>query len=108
MSATTQTDVTVDVTDPDGSTNGTVNLPASIFAVVTNVPPIHQVVSAEPAPARPGTHNVKTGGEVRGGGKKPYRQKGTGRARQGSIRAPQFAGGGIVHGPNPRDYSQRT
>src|SRR5690625_2393162 len=108
MSATTQTDVTVDVTDPDGSTNGTVNLPASIFDVVTNVPLIHQVVTAQLAAARRGTHKVKTRGEVRSGGKKPYRQKGTGRARQGSIRAPQFAGGGIVHGPTPRDYSQRT
>src|SRR5690625_3492084 len=108
MSATTQTDVTVDVTDPDGSTNGTVNLPASIFDVVTNVPLIHQVVVAQLAAARQGTAKTKTRGEVRGGGKKPYRQKGTGRARQGSIRAPQYAGGGVVHGPVPRDYTQRT
>src|SRR3954464_5391914 len=69
---------------------------------------MHQVVVAQLAAARQGTHKVKTRGEVRGGGRKPYRQKGTGRARQGSTRAPQFAGGGVVHGPVPRDYSQRT
>jgi large subunit ribosomal protein L4 len=86
----------------------TPNLPADIFDVQTNVPLIHQVVVAQLAAARSGTHSTKTRGEVRGGGRKPYRQKGTGRARQGSTRAPQFAGGGIVHGPQPRDYSQRT
>jgi large subunit ribosomal protein L4 len=86
----------------------TPNLPAEIFDVQTNVPLIHQVVVAQLAAARQGTHSTKTRGEVRGGGRKPYRQKGTGRARQGSTRAPQFAGGGIVHGPQPRDYSQRT
>ncbi|MGL4178388.1 MAG: 50S ribosomal protein L4 [Dermatophilaceae bacterium] len=86
----------------------TVDLPAEIFDVQTNVPLIHQVVVAQLAAARQGTHATKTRGEVRGGGRKPYRQKGTGRARQGSTRAPQFAGGGIVHGPQPRDYSQRT
>jgi large subunit ribosomal protein L4 len=85
-----------------------VDLPAEIFDVQTNVPLIHQVVVAQLAAARQGTHATKTRGEVRGGGKKPYRQKGTGRARQGSTRAPQFAGGGVVHGPQPRDYSQRT
>src|SRR5262245_65968698 len=69
---------------------------------------MHQVVVAQQAAARQGTHDTKTRGEVRGGGKKPYRQKGTGRARQGSTRAPQFAGGGVVHGPTPRDYAQRT
>ena len=74
----------------------------------TNVPLIHQVVVAQLAAARQGTHSTKTRGEVRGGGRKPYKQKGTGRARQGSTRAPQFAGGGVVHGPQPRDYSQRT
>ena len=79
-----------------------------IFAVQTNVPLIHQVVVAQLAAARQGTHSTKTRGEVRGGGAKPYRQKGTGRARQGSNRAPQFTGGGIVHGPTPRDYAQRT
>jgi large subunit ribosomal protein L4 len=86
----------------------TPNLPADIFDVQTNVPLIHQVVVAQLAAARQGTHSTKTRGEVRGGGRKPYRQKGTGRARQGSTRAPQFAGGGVVHGPQPRDYSQRT
>lgn len=85
-----------------------VELPADIFDVDTNVPLIHQVVVAQLAAARQGTHATKTRGEVRGGGKKPYKQKGTGRARQGSTRAPQFAGGGTVHGPQPRDYSQRT
>ncbi|MCE1179300.1 MAG: 50S ribosomal protein L4 [Micrococcales bacterium] len=83
-------------------------LPAEIFDVQTNVPLIHQVVVAQMAAARQGTHATKTRADVRGGGRKPYRQKGTGRARQGSTRAPQFAGGGIVHGPQPRDYSQRT
>ena len=86
----------------------TPNLPAEIFDVQTNVPLIHQVVVAQLAAARQGTHSTKTRGEVRGGGRKPYRQKGTGRARQGSTRAPQFAGGGTVHGPQPRDYTQRT
>lgn len=90
------------------ATRVSVELPAEIFGVQTNVPLIHQVVTAQLAAARQGTHSTKTRGEVRGGGKKPYRQKGTGRARQGSIRAPQFAGGGVVHGPQPRDYSQRT
>ncbi|NLW99655.1 MAG: 50S ribosomal protein L4 [Actinomycetales bacterium] len=85
-----------------------VDLPAEIFDVQTNVPLIHQVVTAQLAAARQGTHATKSRGEVRGGGTKPYRQKGTGRARQGSIRAPQFTGGGVVHGPQPRDYSQRT
>ena len=84
------------------------DLPAEIFDVQTNVPLIHQVVVAQLAAARQGTHSTKTRGEVRGGGAKPYRQKGTGRARQGSNRAPQFTGGGIVHGPTPRDYAQRT
>ncbi len=85
-----------------------VDLPAEIFDVQTNVPLIHQVVVGQLAAARQGTHSTKTRGEVRGGGRKPYRQKGTGRARQGSTRAPQFAGGGVVHGPQPRDYVQRT
>jgi large subunit ribosomal protein L4 len=85
-----------------------VDLPAEIFDVEVNVPLIHQVVVAQQAAARQGTHATKTRGAVRGGGRKPYRQKGTGRARQGSTRAPQFAGGGVVHGPQPRDYSQRT
>ncbi|RQN10016.1 50S ribosomal protein L4 [Aeromicrobium camelliae] len=85
-----------------------VDLPVDIFDVQVNVPLIHQVVTAQLAAARQGTHDTKTRGEVAGGGKKPYRQKGTGRARQGSIRAPQFAGGGTVHGPTPRKYDQRT
>jgi large subunit ribosomal protein L4 len=85
-----------------------VEFPAEIFDVELNVPLIHQVVVAQQAAARQGTHATKTRGLVRGGGKKPYKQKGTGRARQGSTRAPQFAGGGTVHGPQPRDYSQRT
>ena len=85
-----------------------VDLPAEIFDVQVNIPLIHQVVVAQQAAARQGTHDTKTRGEVRGGGKKPYKQKGTGRARQGSIRAPQFAGGGTVHGPTPRGYEQRT
>jgi large subunit ribosomal protein L4 len=85
-----------------------VDLPAEIFDVAVNVPLIHQVVVAQQAAARQGTASTKRRGEVRGGGRKPYKQKGTGRARQGSTRAPQFAGGGVVHGPKPRDYDQRT
>ena len=85
-----------------------VDLPAEIFDVDVNVPLIHQVVVAQQAAARQGSASTKTRGEVRGGGRKPYKQKGTGRARQGSTRAPQFAGGGTVHGPQPRDYDQRT
>ena len=85
-----------------------VDLPAEIFDVQVNIPLIHQVVVAQQAAARQGTHDTKTRGETRGGGRKPYKQKGTGRARQGSIRAPQFAGGGTVHGPTPRSYDQRT
>ncbi len=99
---------TVDVLDASGTKAGSVELPAEIFEAQTNVPLIHQVVVAQQAAARQGTHATKTRGEVSGGGKKPYRQKGTGRARQGSTRAPQFTGGGVVHGPKPRDYSQRT
>jgi large subunit ribosomal protein L4 len=99
---------TIDILSPAGDKAGTVELPAEIFDAKVSIPLIHQVVVAQLAAARQGTHKTKTRGEVRGGGKKPYRQKGTGRARQGSTRAPQFAGGGIVHGPVPRDYSQRT
>ncbi|UFU05761.1 50S ribosomal protein L4 [Ruania halotolerans] len=98
----------IDVLDATGKKAGTVELPAAVFGVTTNVPLIHQVVVAQLAAARQGTHKAKTRAEVRGGGAKPYKQKGTGRARQGSIRAPQYAGGGVVHGPVPRDYSQRT
>jgi large subunit ribosomal protein L4 len=98
----------VEVKSPEGKAGGSVELPAHVFDVTANVPLMHQVVVAQLAAARQGTHDTKTRGEVRGGGKKPYRQKGTGRARQGSSRAPQFTGGGIVHGPTPRDYSQKT
>ena len=98
----------VDVTTPAGKKSGSVELPAEVFDVEVNVPLIHQVVVAQLAAARLGTHDTKSRGEVRGGGRKPYKQKGTGRARQGSTRAPQFAGGGVVHGPTPRDYAQRT
>ncbi|MFJ2030419.1 50S ribosomal protein L4 [Streptosporangium sp. NPDC087985] len=99
---------TIDVLDVSGAKTGTVDLPGDVFAAKVNVPLIHQVVVAQLAARRQGTHKAKTRGEVSGGGKKPYRQKGTGRARQGSTRAPQFAGGGTVHGPLPRDYSQKT
>ena len=99
---------TINVLSPAGETVGTVELPAEIFDAKVSIPLIHQVVVAQLAAARQGTHKTKTRAEVRGGGRKPYRQKGTGRARQGSTRAPQFAGGGVVHGPQPRDYSQRT
>ena len=85
-----------------------VDLPAEIFDVQTNVPLLHQVVVAQLAAARQGTHKTKTRAEVSGAGRKPFAQKGTGRARQGSIRAPHMTGGGVVHGPTPRDYSQRT
>ncbi len=98
----------VDITTPAGKKSGSVELPAEVFDVEVNVPLIHQVVVAQLAAARQGTHDTKSRGEVRGGGRKPYKQKGTGRARQGSTRAPQFAGGGVVHGPTPRDYAQRT
>jgi large subunit ribosomal protein L4 len=98
----------VDVRDAAGKKAGTAELPAEIFEVQVNVPLIHQVVVAQLAAARQGTHSTKTRAEVSGGGRKPYKQKGTGRARQGSIRAPQFAGGGVVHGPKPRNYEQRT
>jgi large subunit ribosomal protein L4 len=98
----------VDVLSPEGKKGGTVELPDHVFDVTANVPLMHQVVVGQLAAARQGTHDTKTRGEVRGGGKKPYRQKGTGRARQGSTRAPQFAGGGVVHGPTPRDYTQKT
>jgi large subunit ribosomal protein L4 len=98
----------VEIRTPEGTADGTVELPAHVFDVSANVPLMHQVVVGQLAAARQGTHDTKTRGEVRGGGKKPYRQKGTGRARQGSTRSPQFAGGGISHGPTPRDYTQKT
>jgi large subunit ribosomal protein L4 len=98
----------IDVLTPGGKKDGSVELPAELFDVEPNIALMHQVVEAQLAAKRQGTHSTKTRGDVRGGGKKPYRQKGTGRARQGSTRAPQFTGGGVVHGPQPRDYSQRT
>lgn len=100
--------LTVDVLDVAGSKVGSADLPAEVFDAPVNIPLIHQVVVAQLAAARQGTHATKTRGQVSGGGKKPFRQKGTGNARQGSIRAPQFTGGGTVHGPQPRDYAQRT
>lgn len=99
---------TLDVLDAAGAKTASVELPAAIFDVPTNIPLMHQVVVAQLAAARQGTHATKTRGMVSGGGKKPFRQKGTGNARQGSIRAPHFTGGGISHGPQPRDYDQRT
>ena len=108
MSTETTTKLTLDVKTADGKTNGTVDLPAEIFDAPANIALMHQVVVAQQAAARQGTHATKTRGQVSGGGAKPYRQKGTGRARQGSTRAPQFTGGGTVHGPQPRDYTQRT
>ena len=98
----------IDVHSPDGKKSGSVELPAELFDVDPNIALMHQVVNAQLAAARQGTHATKTRAMVSGGGKKPFRQKGTGRARQGSTRAPHFTGGGIVHGPQPRDYSQRT
>ncbi|KQM39891.1 MULTISPECIES: 50S ribosomal protein L4 [Microbacterium] len=98
----------LDVVKADGKKAGSVELPAALFDVKTNIPLIHQVVVAQRAAARQGTHSTKRRGEVSGAGRKPFKQKGTGNARQGSIRAPHMTGGGIVHGPKPRDYSQRT
>jgi large subunit ribosomal protein L4 len=99
---------TLDVVDAKGKKAGSVELPAALFDAQTNVPLIHQVVTAQLAAARQGTHKTKNRGEVSGAGRKPFKQKGTGRSRQGSIRAPEHTGGGVVHGPVPRDYSQRT
>ncbi len=98
----------LEVVDAQGKKSGSVDLPEAIFGAETNVPLIHQVVTAQLAAARQGTHKTKNRGEVSGSGVKPFKQKGTGRARQGSVRAPEHRGGGIVHGPVPRDYSQRT
>jgi large subunit ribosomal protein L4 len=107
-STQTRTDRQVDVRTPAGETSGSVTLPGELFDASANVSLMHQVVIAQLAAARQGTHSTKTRGQVSGGGAKPYRQKGTGRARQGSTRAPQFAGGGTVFGPTPRDYTQKT
>jgi large subunit ribosomal protein L4 len=98
----------VDVLSLSGGKAGTVELPDKVFGVQINVPVMHRVVRAQLAAARAGTHSTKTRSEVRGGGRKPWRQKGTGRARQGSIRAPQWTGGGVVFGPQPRDHSMRV
>ena len=98
----------LDVHTSEGRTNGSVDLPAEIFDTEASIALMHQVVNAQLAAARQGAHATKTRGDVRGGGRKPFRQKGTGRARQGSIRAPHYTGGGTVHGPQPRDYAQRT
>ena len=106
--AQARTDRQVPVRTPAGETSGSVTLPGALFDANANVSLMHQVVVAQLAAARQGTHSTKTRAEVSGTGAKPYRQKGTGRARQGSLRAPQFSGGGISHGPKPRDYDQRT
>jgi large subunit ribosomal protein L4 len=98
----------LDVLDAKGKKAGSVDLPASVFDVQTNIPLIHQVVTAQLAAARQGTHSTKGRGEVSGSGVKPFKQKGTGRSRQGSVRAPEHRGGGVVHGPTPRSYAQRT
>jgi large subunit ribosomal protein L4 len=97
-----------DLYSADGSKHGSVELAPEIFGVEPNTAVMHQVVTAQLAAARAGTHSTKTRSEVRGGGRKPWRQKGLGRARHGSIRSPQWVGGGVAHGPKPRDYSQRT
>ena len=98
----------VDVRDQGGKKSGTRQLPAEIFEAAVNVPLMHQVVVAGMAALRRGTHSTKTRAEVRGGGRKPWRQKGTGRARHGSIRSPIWTGGGVAHGPKPRDHSTRV
>ncbi len=100
--------LTAELYSADGEVQGTIDLNPDIFGITPNVPVMHQVVTAQLAAARAGTHSTKTRAEVRGGGRKPWRQKGLGRARHGSIRSPQWAGGGVAHGPKPRDYSQRT
>jgi large subunit ribosomal protein L4 len=97
-----------DVYSLDGTKTGSVDLDPEVFDVDPNQAVMHQVVTAQLAAARSGSANTKTRAEVRGGGAKPWRQKGTGRARQGSIRSPQWTGGGVVHGPKPRSYAQRT
>ena len=100
--------LTLDVRTSDGGTAGTIELDEAIFGIEPNMAALHQAVTAQLAARRRGTHNTRTRAEVRGGGAKPWRQKGTGRARAGSIRSPQFAGGGVAHGPKPRDYRQKV
>ena len=99
---------TLDLRTQDGGTAGTVTLDDAVFGIEPNMAVLHQVVTAQLAAKRSGSANTKTRAEVKGGGAKPYRQKGTGRARQGSIRAPQFTGGGIVHGPKPRSFRKKV
>ena len=99
---------TLDLRTQDGGTAGTVTLDDAVFGIEPNMAVLHQVVTAQLAAKRSGSANTKTRAEVKGGGAKPYRQKGTGRARQGSIRAPQFTGGGIVHGPKPRSFGKKV
>ena len=106
--ADTPQSTTLDMRSPAGASVGQVELPGVIFGIQPNVPVMHQVVTAQLAAARSGTHSTKTRSEVSGGGAQPWRQKGTGRARQGSTRAPHWRGGGVAHGPTPRDYRQRT
>src|SRR5947209_6611328 len=98
----------VDIRKQDGGAAGSVELDDALFGIEPNLAVLHQVVTAQLAAARSGTQSTKTRAEVRGGGKKPWRQKGTGRARQGSTRSPQWAGGGVALGPKPRSYSQST
>ena len=100
--------LTLDVRTPDGGTAGTVELDEAIFGIEPNMAALHQAVTAQRAARRSGSHSTLTRAEVRGGGAKPWRQKGTGRARHGSIRSPQWVGGGIAHGPKPRDYRQKV
>ncbi len=100
--------VSVSVTNAKGKSSGSLELDESLFGIEPNVPVMHQVVTAQLAARRAGTHSTKTRSEVRGGGAKPWRQKGTGRARQGSTRAPHWVGGGVAHGPKPRNYAQKT
>lgn len=107
-SAATAPDVTVELRALDGSSLGETTLPGAVFGIEPNTAVMHQVVTAQLAAARSGTHSTRTRAQVRGGGAKPWQQKGTGRSRQGSIRSPHWTGGGVAHGPKPRDYSQRT
>jgi large subunit ribosomal protein L4 len=100
--------LTAELYSADGTLKGEVELAPEIFGIEPNTAVMHQVVTAQLAAARAGSHSTKTRAEVRGGGRKPWRQKGLGRARHGSIRSPQWIGGGVAHGPKPRDYSQRT
>jgi large subunit ribosomal protein L4 len=100
--------LTADLYTAEGTEKGTVDLNPDVFGIDPNEDVMHQVVTAQLAAKRAGTHSTKTRAEVRGGGRKPWAQKGLGRARHGSIRSPQWAGGGVAHGPKPRDYSQRT